>query len=407
MMAGPMHYRIPVDEADALIAAATPRRPTREIPIEDALGSVLREDIRAERDLPPFDRVTMDGIAVAAAALEAGLRDFTIAGTQAAGSPALGIGNTGECIEVMTGSMLPSGTDTVIPVERISHDGGQARIAADYDARPGQFVHRQASDHATGDCLLPAGSRIGPAEMAILTVGGKTRVAVAGSPAIAVVSTGDELVRPGAPIRPWQIRCSNDLAIEAALHRRGFFRLSRSLFPDDPQQLAAGIGELHDSHDVLILSGGVSMGRFDHIPSTLAGLGVTAVFHRVLQRPGRPMWFGTGQDGKLVFALPGNPVSSLVCLVRHVLPSLERARGEGKAQQRFCRLARDIDDIADLSSFVSARLEHRDDGSTLAHPLQTNTSGDFTALGGTDGFVELPIGRRHFPAGSVLRFHAW
>ncbi|MBW7930712.1 MAG: molybdopterin molybdotransferase MoeA [Gammaproteobacteria bacterium] len=406
-MKHPVPHRISVDEAEALITARTMHWPAHRVALAQALGGILREDIHAERDQPPFDRVTMDGIAVAAAALAAGRRDFEPAGTQAAGAPALGIRHEGQCIAVMTGSVLPAGTDTVIPVERLAQRDGRTWLEAGYDARPGQFVHRRGSDHRQGDRLLAAGSRIGAPEMAILGVGGRSDVAVASPPSIALVSTGDELVEPGLPIEDWQIRSSNGLALGAALRRRGFSRISHALLRDDPQELQREIAALHASHDVLILSGGVSMGQFDHVPATLAALGVEAVFHKVLQRPGLPLWFGTSADGRPVFALPGNPVSSLVCLVRYVLPCLARGLGAAVQPTRRYRLGAAVETVAELGTFVPVRLEADDRDGTCAMPRLTNTSGDFTALGGTDGFVELPQGRQHFPAGFVARFFAW
>ncbi|QOJ31065.1 MAG: molybdopterin molybdotransferase MoeA [Gammaproteobacteria bacterium] len=406
-MAAAPRQRISVEEATALIAAAMPRWPARRVTLEQALGAVLREDLLAERDQPPFDRVTMDGIAVASGALAGGRRDFELAGTQAAGAAALAIADAGQCLEVMTGSVLPAGTDTVIPVERITRSGRRAVIAADYSPRAGQFVHRRGSDHRQGERLLAAGSVIGPPEMAILALGGRAEVSVGAWPRIAVISTGDELVSPGAPIGAAQIRSSNDLAIAAALRRRGFPEVSRSLLRDDPEQLVREIGHLHETNEVLVLSGGVSMGQFDHVPATLAALGVEAIFHKVLQRPGLPLWFGRSSDGRLVFALPGNPVSSLVCLVRYVLPGLALAMGAGERPARYCRLSAPVDFTADLTCFLPVMLACDDDGEVTAVPRPTNTSGDFVALGGTDGFVELPRGRDHFPAGYAARFHAW
>jgi molybdopterin molybdotransferase len=340
-------------------------------------------------------------------ALQAGRDEFEVLGTQAAGAHALGIGDPAQCVEVMTGSVLPAGADTVIPVERISRRDDRACIEAGYVAQPGQFVHRRGSDQRRGDRLLATGSVIGPPEMAILTVGGRADVAVTAWPRIAVVSTGDELVEPGAPITDAQIRSSNDRAIEAALRRRAFPHVTRALLRDDPALLAREIGRLHAKHDVLILSGGVSMGQFDYVPATLAGLGVAAVFHKVTQRPGLPLWFGTGAGGKLVFALPGNPVSSLVCLVRYVLPGLALALGATPRAVPRYRLGEAVTFTPDLSYFLPVTLAFGDNGDVTAIPKPTNTSGDFIALGGTDGFVELPRGQDLFPAGYAARFFHW
>jgi molybdopterin molybdotransferase len=399
----------PIDVAQAtqLIAAHMPRLPTAVVALADAAGEILGENIVAERDQPPFDRVTMDGIAVAAAALAAGRREFRILGIQAAGAPAQRLDPPQGCFEVMTGSVLPTGTDTVIPVERIRMQAGIARLEDGYHPQPGQCVHRRGSDHRSGETLLRAGCRIGPPEMAILTLGGKSSVTVTRQPVIGIVSTGDELVAPGAAIEAHQIRASNDLALLAALRGRGLTGVTRLLLRDDPQLLQREIGRLHAQCDLLILSGGVSMGRFDHVPATLAALGIRTLFHKVRQRPGLPMWFGHDAAGKVVFALPGNPVSSLVCLRRYVVPALHHALGAPPAPERFVRLASAVDFTPDLTLFLPVCLREQADGSTEALPRPTNTSGDFVALGGTDGFVELPRGAAHFPAGFPARYFAW
>jgi molybdopterin molybdotransferase len=401
------HHRIPVEAALELIAASMPRWSAERVALADALHAVLREPVIAERDQPPFDRVTMDGIAIASAGWQAGRRRFRVIGTQAAGAPALQVNSVEECVEVMTGGVLPIGTDSVVPVERLQREGDTAAVEAHYTLDLGQNIHPRGSDHRQGAALLPPGTRIGPAEMGILTIGGRANVAVTRSPRIAVISTGDELVEPGVPIRSYQIRCSNARAIEASLRRRGYSQVTRSTLRDEPELLRREIGRLHAQSDLVILSGGVSMGKFDHVPATLASLGVQPIFHKILQKPGLPMWFGRDAAGKVVFALPGNPVSSLVCLVRYALPGLDVAMGAAATAQPRVRLSAPVECRADLTYFVPVVRVHGEDGSVGAIPKPTNSSGDFVSLGGTDGFVELPRGQDVYPAGYVARFFAW
>jgi molybdopterin molybdotransferase len=405
--AGTPRFKIDVAEATRLILETMPAWPAERVPLADAAGAVLREEVVAERDQPPFDRVTMDGIAVAAAALQDGHRRFTVTGTQGAGAAALRLASREACIEVMTGSVLPAGADTVIPVERIVRDGTSAAVEPGYEVTPGQCVHRRGSDHGRGEVLLTPGVTLGPAEMAILTIGGKADVAVSRWPRISVVSTGDELVEAGAPIADYQIRSSNDRALDAALRQRGYERVRRATLRDDPGVLRREIGRLHAESDVVILSGGVSMGQFDHVPRVLADLGVRTVFHKVTQRPGLPLWFGRDEAGKVAFALPGNPVSSLVCLVRYVLPGLAAAMGATPRPLPRLRLASAVDFAPDLTWFLPVTLHWGTDGEVTAAPRPTNTSGDFVSLRGTDGFVELPRDRERFPAGYAADFYHW
>ena len=296
-----------VAEAQALILERMVRLPAAEASLDGCVGAVLREHIHAERDQPPFDRVTMDGIAVDYDAWQAGRCRYRIIGIQGAGAPALSISSPGECVEIMTGAMLPGGTDTVIPVERLTVSDGEALVQASADVSRRQFIHPRGSDRTAGSRLLSRGQIIGPAEVAVLAGAGRFRVRVSKPPQVAVVSTGDELVEVGQPIQPYQIRSSNDRAIEAALVRRFRARVTRSSLKDDPAEILESIARLHDENDIVILTGGVSMGKYDFVPGVLEKLGVELVFHRIEQRPGRPMWFGISQASKPVFALAGEP----------------------------------------------------------------------------------------------------
>lgn len=407
-MTEPEHFRIDVDLAERLIAEHMPSYPSATVPLDAAAGCVLRQTIVAERDQPPFDRATMDGIAISSTALPA-TRSFALAGIQAAGHAAQPLPDAGHCLEVMTGAVMPTGSDTVVPVERVEHepDSNSMALAADYVPKPGQFVHKRASDHAHGATLLEPGVRLRGPELAILTAAGAAEVAVARWPRIAVVSTGDELVDVGQPISDYQIRSSNDRAIAGALAQRGCTTATRSHLPDDPAALLPAIEQLHTDNEVIILSGGVSMGKYDYIPGILKRLGVRVVFHKILQRPGLPMWFGISAAGKPVFALPGNPVSTLVCLTRFVLPALEQSLGLAARATPTVILQHDIEFTPDLCWLLPVQLECDAAGRQVARPQPTNTSGDFIGLAGTAGFVELPRGADHFSAGSTARFFPW
>lgn len=402
--------RIDVDEAAQLVIEAMPQFGSERVELTAATGRILREDVYAERDQPPFDRATMDGIAVNSAALDDPAQPFRCHGIQAAGMPPGQLEGIRDCLEIMTGAVLPAGADTVIPVERINWqtDQQQCTLESGYTAAPGQFVHRRGSDRRQGEQLLAAGTRIRGPEMAILTAAGSKWTHVARQPAVAVISTGDELVDIGQPLADHQIRSSNDRAIEASLQLRGAAVVTRSHLPDQLEQLTRAISRLHAEHEVLVLSGGVSMGKYDYIPRVLETLGVQLIFHKVLQRPGLPMWFGLSGDNKPVFALPGNPVSTLVCLHRYVLPALAHAQGDNAALQTdYAALATAIEFKPDLCWLLPVQLRTDTSGMAQAWPCPTNTSGDFTGLRGTHGFIQLPRGRAQFPAGCSAPFYPW
>lgn len=393
-------------DAEAAVRAGTTRLPAVSVPLLWLAGRVLREDIAAARDQPPFNRVMMDGIGISVAAWASGRRAFRIAGTQPAGAAPLTLGIEHECIEVMTGAVLPAGCDCVIPVEKIGVDQGVAQLAEDVMPSALMNVHVRGIDVRRGDLLLSEGTVLGPAEVAVLAANGHTHAHVTRSPRIVVISTGDELVEPGTTPAPWQIFRSNVFGVLAALRARGFDELTHDHVPDDVPALRARLREHLESHDVLILSGGVSMGRFDYIPQVLVELGVRVVFHKIAQRPGKPMWFGVGAQGQTVYALPGNPVSTLVCLLRYALPGLTSALGAAPAPTETIALAEDFEVKPALTLFVPVKITNAA-GQRHAHPRPTRGSGDFTSLVGTDGFVELRPGPGLVAHGTVAPFYRW
>jgi molybdopterin molybdotransferase len=392
-------------EAEAAIAAAVAPVSHEPVPLAGAAGRILRTALRAERDAPPFDRVAMDGIAFARGT--GNRRRFRIAGIQAAGAPVLALASEADCFEVMTGAVMPRGCDTVVPVEQVTTADGHAGLQPDCEATPWRHVHRRGADARAGDVLLPAGTRLSAPELAIAASAGHAELQVSRAPRIAILTTGDELVEPGEPILEHQVRRSNAYGLAAALSLAGFAPAANLQLPDREDAISAALAKSRGQHDVLVLSGGVSAGRFDFVPGVLASLGVQAAFHGVAQRPGRPIWFGSGAAGTLVFALPGNPVSVLVCLARYVIPALGRLVAMPTLTPPQVALARDFTFEKRLTCFLPVTLGYDQRGRTLAEPRPTGGSGDFIALAGTDGFVELPAGPATHAAGLAVPFYRW
>jgi len=393
-------------EALEAILAAMPAFPAESVDIANLAGRVLRQSVVAERDQPPFDRVMMDGIAIAYSDYAGGARTFPIQATQAAGDPALTL-ETGKAIEIMTGASLPENADCIVPVERILVENGAAVLEEGYEAEQRKFIHPCASDHAAGAELLIPGKRISPMDIAVIASCGLTGVEVSRAPVIRIISTGNELVAAGDPIEPHQIRMSNGPAIQAMLGRHGYSDCAHDHIADEPQLLRDRIGAHLDAADVLVLSGGVSMGKADYVPEVLGDLDVDVVFHKVSQRPGKPMWFGVGPKGQAVFALPGNPVSALVCCRQYVVPALAKAAAAADTAPEFASLASEVTFKPDLTFFQPVKLVSSAAGQVLAMPVKTNTSGDFTALSATDGYVELAKEDSHFPAGTSVFLQRW
>ena len=393
-------------EARDAILTAMPAFDSESVSTNSSSGRILHQSVVAERDQPPFDRVMMDGIALSFGDCDSGTRSFPIQATQAAGDEQLSLEN-GKCIEIMTGASLPNGADCIVPVERIRVTDGNAAIEAGYTAKQRQFIHPRGSDHKAGNKLLNAGKRVSPMDIAIINSCGLTDIEVSKSPTIRMISTGNELVPAGEPIEPHQIRMSNGPAVIAMLEQHGFDNTEHDHIVDEPELLKDRIGNHLDSADILILSGGVSMGKADYIPQVLSDLGVKVVFHKISQRPGKPMWFGMGPNKQAVFALPGNPVSTLVCCRQYVIPALNTASGLAESQPEFAALTQDVLFEPELTCFLPVKLLSNTGGQILAMPVQTNTSGDFAALSGTDGYIELALDESVFTAGSAAKLHRW
>ncbi len=379
-----------------------------EVPFQDAVGRVLRRPVTADRDLPPFDRVMMDGIAFSCQAWEEGTRKFTVAGVQGAGTAPLALKDKGDCIEIMTGAVMAEGCDCVVPYEEVEIEDGKASVNGNFAPRPNLNVHRRGSDYRKGETLIDSGVRLTSREIAVSTSCGMSTLAVTREPRLAIISTGDELVEVDETVQPFQIRRSNNYALEAALQGMGFSQIENRHLGDDPTLIEETLRAILDRSDVVMLSGGVSKGKFDHVPAALEKLGVQKSFHGVRQRPGKPFWYGRREEGQRVFALPGNPLSTLICFHRYVVPALQRMLGIVLCKEQWAVLSENFPFRAPLTFFLPVSLESEKSGMLRAQPCPAKNSGDFASIVPTDGFVELPEnGGDEFLEGFSARFFAW
>lgn len=398
---------ISVAEAFAHVLATARPLPAETVPLLAAAGRVLRQHVLADRDFPPFDRVAMDGVALRFEALQAGATDFEIERTQLAGQPPLPLRNPLAAIEIMTGAALPPGTDTVVRYEDLhltETNGRRVASVRQPPPQPGHYVHHRATDGRAGQLLLAAGTRLGPAEIAVAAAVGAAELLVTRPARIAVVGTGNEVIPITQLPLSYQIRRSNAPMLQAALAAAGA-STEAFHFDDDPAALRRGLPPLLATYDAVVLSGGVSKGQADYLPDTLRELGVEEVFHRVAQRPGQPFWFGQVPGGAVVFGLPGNPVSTFVNYYRYVQPWLRCCQQGPTLAIQFALLANDFEFRPALTHFLPVRLESAPDGRLLAHPAPTGGSGDLTGLLAIDGLLELPAEPLRFAAGEV--FEVW
>ena len=389
-----------VEQATAIVLAASKDYGTESIYFENALGRVLAEDLKADRDLPPYNRVTMDGIAISFAAFENGIRSFKIIATQAAGETTFEINHPSECIEIMTGAALPATTDTVIRYEDLKIKDGIATVQIEAVTK-GQSIHLKGIDKSKDDLVAAANQLITPALISMAASVGKRNLLVKQLPKVVIISSGDEVVNIDEMPNAFQIRRSNNYTIKAALQQY-CIHAEMIHIPDDPAITKQEIKKCLRQYDVIILSGGVSEGKFDYIPKALEENAVKKLFHKVQQRPGKPFWFGKHKNGVLVFAFPGNPVSTFMCLRRYFCVWLEQSLGIAK-QKMFAALEEDFVFTPALQYFLQVKLNVNDKGQLLAKPVAGNGSGDFANLLDTDAFMELPLEQNNFTKGEVFR----
>jgi molybdopterin molybdotransferase len=384
---------ISVDEALKIVKENAFVPSISEVPLLESLELILAENITADRDFPPFNRVAMDGIAIS----KSDAKVFEIEATQYAGESQKSLQNQQNCMEVMTGAVLPLGCDAVIRYEDIDIQENEgvkyAKITIPFtEITKGQNVHPKGSDRKAGDILLKKGLKISPPEIAVMASVGKDKVLVENPPRIAVISTGDELIEITTNPEPYQIRMSNSYMLAGALAQIG---IKANLFhlTDDKELLFNKLQDILSNHDVLLLSGGVSAGKKDFLPEILNNLGVKKLFHKVSQKPGKPFWFGKSEEGKTVFALPGNPVSTFLCFSKYFLNQ--------KEEQVI--LDKDVFFKPNITYFVPVKT-YSQNGKMMATPFEGSGSADFANLTDCDGFVELPADNQEFKAGEVFGF---
>ncbi|WPV00964.1 molybdopterin molybdotransferase MoeA [Mucilaginibacter sp. cycad4] len=393
-----------VEEAEKLVLAQMRDYGAQSLPFEQALGYVLAEDLKADRDLPPFNRVTMDGIAVKYEAIENGTTIFHIKATQAAGDEPVQINGAHECIEIMTGAVLPASVDTVIRYEDVEIIAGSASVHT-RDIKKGQNLHLQGVDKKQNDVISTSGQLVSPAIISVAASVGKTHLLVKKMPRVVVVSSGDELVDVHETPLPYQIRKSNSYMVKAVLKQHGVDADILHI-PDEPAVTSEKIQHCLQNYDVLLLSGGISMGKFDYIPQALEDLKVEKLFHKVAQRPGKPFWFGMHNNGplvSLVFAFPGNPVATFMCLHRYFLTWLNATLGLPAKATTYAVLGKNFTFQPALQYYLQVKLQSNHQGQLIATPVEGNGSGDFANLADTEAFLELPPEKNNFKAGEVFK----
>lgn len=393
---------ISISEAIQIIKAESGRLPIEQTELGLARGRILAEDIVADCDLPPFDRAQMDGYAVRAADVANAPAHLRIVGESAAGAGWHHEMKTGEAVRIMTGAPVPAGADAVQQVELTRENDSRVEILEPVEL--GRSIVRQASEISSGETVLRAGEEINAAMIATLASFGYAKVKVARRPRVAVMATGSELVDADQKPGQDQIRDSNNYTIAAYAEMSNAVVERLPLAGDDTEELKRQISRAAEHADVLITSGGVSMGVYDFTKAALKELGAEIFFERVALRPGKPTVFGR-LGNTLVFGLPGNPVSVSVTFNLFVRTALRAMQGAAQTmlQDDHAVLVRDLKGSIDRESYLPAVLRTDEEGTLLAEPLKWGGSSDFVAFARATALINVPPGQRAISTGSPVR----
>jgi molybdopterin molybdotransferase len=381
-----------IDEARARVLAAVRPLEVEDVALDGALDRVLAEDVTATADVPGFANSAMDGFAVRSG--PAGRR-LSIVGESRAGAPAGVAVGDGTAVRISTGGALPDGADAVLQLE-LADDAGDTVTLRDAVA-PGRNVRDAGDDLRAGATVLTAGTVLSPAAIGVAAAAGRASVRCARVPRVAVLATGDELREPGALLEPGQLHDSNALTLTALARRAGAVVVSAGHVADRQDATREAIAGALEGADVVVVSGGVSVGPHDHVKPALAALAVREDFWRVALRPGKPTWFGT-RGATLVFGLPGNPVSAMVTFLLFVRPALAALQGASAVPERLrAVLAVALPRHADRDECVRVRLH---DG--RATPTGPQGSHQLSSMLGADGLAIVPRGEGELPAGAEV-----
>ncbi len=378
-----------VKEAQQRILQQVTTKGVENVALERALGRVLAEDIRANRNQPPFDVSAMDGYALRSADLARAPAVLTLVEEIKAGdSPKVAL-QPGQCARIMTGAPIPPGADAVIRVED-TRELSATQVEIEKAVSAGNDIRPMGEGMRDGQVVLTAGTEITPGVMGVLATVKCARMAVYRRPSVAILATGDELEGLDEPVDPHKIPNSNSYALMAQAQALGIEPVLLGIARDDPDELAEHL-RLGLEYDVLLVTGGSSVGVHDYVRPTLEKLGVEMHFWRVEMRPGHPVAFGTTDRG-VVFGLPGNPVSSMVCFEQLVIPALRRMMGNKKLFRRTlqARLARAVKIRPGRTDFIRVRLERDPAGGYLAHSTGNQSSGALLSMAQADALLIVP-----------------
>lgn len=390
---------ISVKEAQQLVLECATALPVETVHLEQAYGRTLAENVLADRDYPPFNRAAMDGYAFRSEELSE-ITEWEIVSELFAGYPLDKPVGKGQCLKIMTGAATPVELDCIVQVELAVVSNGKVSFP-NVSLKSWQNIARKGEDCTEGDLILVEGTLLAPTEIATLAVLGRKEVKVLRNPKVAILSTGDELVPVSEPVSPFQIRDSNAYSLAAFFQSLHIPLTHKAIVRDTPEELEEALQKVM-GYDIVILSGGVSMGDADYVPSTLQKMGVEKVFHKVELRPGKPIWFGQNPSGGVVFGLPGNPLSCQVCFKLFIEPYVLKCLGREPRTGSSYPISFAKKKKVKLDQYFPVKLK----GGQL-HPIRFNGSGDITSTLGSTGIALHPIEAEDLPEGSLVEYISW
>ena len=376
-------------------------------PLSESHGYILAEEVSADRDMPPADRSAMDGFAVRSSDLTHCPCSLHLAGEVPAGSPALQTVLPGTCVRVLTGANIPPGADSVVMVEETEETGDIVTFRN--PAKPGSNIRRQGEESKKGDILFSEGTVLGAAQIGLCAAVGKAELKVYSRPGVAVLCTGKELLDASESVQPHQIRDSNGPALCTALSTWGFTEITHNILPDNLEVITEELNRITALNDIVLLTGGVSVGEYDFVPEAVNRIGATIHFHKVAMKPGKPHLYATLPGNRHLFGLPGNPLSVLTGFYEFVLPALRRLSGMAEERCRtsvYLPLSNSVSSKKDRVRFILAKLHWNAKGPE-AEPLISRGSADLTAGSKADGVIVVPENTGEIPSGAIAEFRPW
>ncbi|MFC1528429.1 gephyrin-like molybdotransferase Glp [Candidatus Latescibacterota bacterium] len=377
------------------------------VPLIESTGYTLAEEIFADRDSPAADRSAMDGYAVSHEDLAHCPRTLNLTGEVSAGSPEKPEVLPGTCVRVLTGANVPPGADTVVRVEDTEKSDDSVVFLK--TIKSGSNIRRQGEEVKKGDLLFTRGTILGAAQIGICATVGKAELNVYYRPRIAVVCTGEELRDAAEPVKVHEIRDSNGPSLRATLFTWGFTDITQKTLPDDVEVIEKELSQLAESHEVILITGGVSVGTYDFVPEAVEQIGATIQFHKVFMKPGKPFLYATLPGNRHIFGLPGNPLSVMAGFYEFVLPGLHRLSGRVEKDCRismFLPLSHSVSSDKERVRLVIAQIQWNSNGPEVT-PLKSHGSADLPAGSKADGVIVVPVNAGEITAGTLVEFRPW